>query len=27
VLQTRWLAGDAGWQVSEAEIVRREPGP
>jgi hypothetical protein len=27
VLQARWLAGESGWQVAQAEIVRREPVP
>ena len=25
VLQARWLPGEAGWQVAEVELVRREP--
>jgi len=27
LLQARWQPGERGWQVAEAEIVRREPGP
>jgi hypothetical protein len=27
LLQARWLPGERGWQVAEADIVRREPAP
>jgi hypothetical protein len=27
VLQTRWVPGPAGWEIAEAEVVRREPPP
>jgi len=27
LLQSRWQTGERGWQVAEAEIVRREPAP
>lgn len=27
VLQARWRSGEGGWQVAEADIVRREPAP
>ena len=27
LLQARWQTGERGWQVAEADIVRREPAP